>query len=129
MGVCGLSELYGEWLVGFSGSVDELRANRDRGKLVMDVGKKRPKLKCKNWECGVIIPVFTGKSGKTLSGKALERTEALGMEVFRKVVPVPMRVPAESIVEMQRVPWFHNEMIQELKRDAPPKVKKQKGRY
>lgn len=91
-----------------------------RGKLVMDRGKGKPKMKCKNWECGVVVPVFA--TGRTLSEKASERTEPLGMEVFKGVVPVPMQVPAESIKTEGRTPWYHNEVEQIMKKERKGRI-------
>lgn len=62
-------------------------------------------MKCQNWECGVVIPVFSTDT----KGKEPERTEPAGMEVFAGVVPVPMQVPAELIDGIERQPWFNVE--------------------
>lgn len=77
-----------------------------RGKMTIDRGKNLPMMKCQNWECGVVIPVFSTDE----KGKELERTGPAGMEVFAGVVPVPMRVPAEPIDGVQRKPWFNTEI-------------------
>ncbi|MCJ1472949.1 hypothetical protein MMC13_001598, partial [Lambiella insularis] len=72
------------------------------GKLVQDRSKKRPKLNCRNWECGVIIPVHdSGSSGTTLD-TAVER----GMGTFAGTVPVPIQYPGEEYGESQ--PWFYS---------------------
>ena len=62
------------------------------GKLSKDRATKRPKLNCRNWECGVII-----KAGE-VGG------EAGYMAVFEGVVPVPMVAPGEEYGA--RKPWF-----------------------
>ncbi|KAK7895065.1 hypothetical protein LTR67_005804 [Exophiala xenobiotica] len=78
------------------------------GKLVQDKSTKRPKLNCRNWECGVVIPVATtttdvevvDNKGKHASG--VTRTD---LAVFEKIVPIPMKFPGESLVEKGRKPW------------------------
>jgi hypothetical protein len=71
------------------------------------------KIKCKNWECGVVIPIFARpdqSNGQTLSGEPVPgRTEPLGLEVFEKTVPVPMVTPAEPLGD-DRKPWFFAEI-------------------
>ncbi|KAI5849547.1 putative tyrosyl-DNA phosphodiesterase [Morchella snyderi] len=90
------------------------------GKLILNraVTVSKIKIKCKNWECGVVIPIFARpnqSSGQTLSGEPVPtRTEPLGLEVFEKTVPVPMVTPAETLSEA-RPPWFFAE-IYELRR-------------
>lgn len=69
-------------------------------------------MKCANWECGVVVPVFAADGPGLGNGKAVERTEALGMEVFAGVVPVPMQVPGEPIDGLVKKPWFNNETVQ-----------------
>ncbi|KAI5791445.1 tyrosyl-DNA phosphodiesterase I, partial [Pyronema domesticum] len=70
------------------------------GKLVMDRATKQPKLNCRNWECGVILPVPKSVLGRTLGGEDVKRP--VGLEAFEKVVPVPMKTPAERVER----PWF-----------------------
>jgi hypothetical protein len=68
-------------------------------------------MNCKNWECGVLFPVVARDSGDTLSGAPpleSKRKVAVGMEVFGKSIPVPMKVPAEPL-EGKR-PWFFREL-------------------
>lgn len=73
--------------------------------MTIDRGKKVPIMKCQNWECGVVVPVFATDK----KGKAPERMEPAGMEVFAGVIPVPMQVPAEPIDGITKKPWFQYE--------------------
>lgn len=90
-----------------------------RGRLVIDRKIKQPKLNCRNWECGVIVPVTQPKpsdqdaaeSSKT--GKMAFNIEAnKGNDdlnrVFGDTVPVPMKVPAKKYDAGDR-PWFFME--------------------
>ncbi|KAK5223572.1 hypothetical protein LTR72_004958 [Exophiala xenobiotica] len=78
------------------------------GKLVQDKSTRRPKLNCRNWECGVVIPVATTTTdgevvdNKGKHGSGVTRTD---LAVFEKIVPIPMKFPGESLVEKGRKPW------------------------
>ncbi|RHZ58741.1 uncharacterized protein CDV56_108042 [Aspergillus thermomutatus] len=70
------------------------------GRLVQDRTTKQPKLNCRNWECGVLVPVLdtadtsdkvSKVSGNNGGGGADESADML--DVFRGPVPVPMTVP------------------------------------
>lgn len=65
---------------------------------------KQPKLNCRNWECGVLIPVR-----KCPVDEAQEDTKqrVLGVEVFENAAPVPMITPGELYGE--RKPWFFSQ--------------------
>ncbi|KAI5859333.1 phospholipase D/nuclease [Durotheca rogersii] len=67
------------------------------GRLTKERGTGNPKLTCRNWECGVLVPV----RAPTTSGKDLAAT-------FEGVVPVPMGVPAEAYAASRR-PWLYLE--------------------
>jgi hypothetical protein len=75
-----------------------------RGKLVTDRTTKGPKLNCRNWECGVLLPV----RGCPLPAKSSDardtKREALPLSVFDGVVPVPMLIPGE--LYGVRKPWY-----------------------
>lgn len=70
-----------------------------RGRLVKDRGTGSEKLNCRNWECGVLVPVDRSESHTT--GK-----DDLG--IFRDTVPVPMdtRSTALDTAEGHAQPWF-----------------------
>ncbi|KAL8958015.1 MAG: hypothetical protein Q9183_005919 [Haloplaca sp. 2 TL-2023] len=86
------------------------------GRLVKDRESKQVKLNCRNWECGVVIPLrrMTAMSGK----KGVQETEARGMgasekvdglKKFRGVVPVPMEMPGKGYGDGR--PWFYSEYL------------------
>jgi hypothetical protein len=67
------------------------------GRLVLEKNTKIPKLGCRNWECGVIVPVedvpvYTG----------VEKPS--GLEVFKGTLPVPIEWPSERMEG--KTPWF-----------------------
>lgn len=70
------------------------------GRLVVDKTKKSVKgkvdvkLNCRNWECGVVMPVATLKDAK---GE---------LDVFDRVIPVPMSYPSRRYEENKLEPWF-----------------------
>jgi len=67
---------------------------------VKDRTSKDPKLNCRNWECGVVIPI-PGPS------TASQMADAEGIGVFKGHVPVPMQVPGEHYGA--KMPWFFME--------------------
>ncbi|KAL5339681.1 tyrosyl-DNA phosphodiesterase-domain-containing protein [Aspergillus crustosus] len=102
------------------------------GRLVFDRSTKEPKLNCRNWECGVVVPVLrqsdpglgTQDNGDDTSrnndnsgkGKGMdsvkEENETL-LEIFKGTVPVPMKVPGrryEGTGGPSRKPWYFMEM-------------------
>lgn len=93
------------------------------GRLVKDRETKQPKLNCRNWECGVIVPVtseYTEAEIKALKEKTeQEQSGSEGRlpdvyqrlakmstdetavtrfqsEIFRDTIPVPMKTPAKE---------------------------------
>ena len=95
--------------------------HQNRGRLVQDRTTKEPKLNCRNWECGVLIPVISSESmpapaesskttaqeDKPLPGSQPPPQEsATGLDIFRKVVPVPMRFPGARYGP-DRGPWYY----------------------
>ena len=67
------------------------------GKLFKDRATKLPKINCRNWECGVLLPVRD-------AGK---RNAHSDLSDFEKIVPVPMKYPGESYGD--RKPWYYSE--------------------
>ncbi|KAI1431601.1 tyrosyl-DNA phosphodiesterase-domain-containing protein [Xylaria sp. CBS 124048] len=64
------------------------------GRLVKDRATGQPKLSCRNWECGVLVP---------MQGGSVEP----GLRVFEKTIPVPMVVPGEAYGKTSsKEPWF-----------------------
>ncbi|BDD61855.1 hypothetical protein MAP00_006877 [Monascus purpureus] len=83
------------------------------GLLVQDRTTKYPKLKCRNWECGVIIPVVDGNRNKknttehvndgNKNNSGLEGVDLV--DAFLGVIPVPMQVPGRLYGPGLK-PWF-----------------------
>ncbi|KAL8759091.1 MAG: hypothetical protein Q9184_003732 [Pyrenodesmia sp. 2 TL-2023] len=74
--------------------------------LTRDRATKRPKLNCRNWECGVVVPLghFAADSAGGKTEVEGQRTE--GLEGFEKAgVPVPIVWPGEDYEDGKR-PWF-----------------------
>ncbi|RAH77551.1 tyrosyl-DNA phosphodiesterase [Aspergillus japonicus CBS 114.51] len=104
------------------------------GRLVLDRTTKQPKLNCRNWECGVLVPVLedprtksdaggNSSSASTSSTSSSSASSAQAppptrndegtaggglMGLFAGTVPVPMRVPGRYY-EGGRKPWFFSE--------------------
>ncbi|KAJ5768877.1 hypothetical protein N7520_003436 [Penicillium odoratum] len=78
------------------------------GRLVKDRQTNRPKLNCRNWECGVLVPVTT-KAPQSLQDAELRDSRPqprdLPAEIFENTIPVPMIIPAPSLDD-QLKPWF-----------------------
>ena len=84
------------------------------GRLVKDRSSKTPKLNCRNWECGVIVPLrrmmvdhsTVSKSGGDgileEGGKAMKEE---GLREFENVMPVPMMCPGREYGDGD-TPWF-----------------------
>ncbi|KAI9870657.1 MAG: hypothetical protein M1830_003989 [Pleopsidium flavum] len=73
------------------------------GRLVKDKRAKTPKLTCRNWECGVLIPVHAIDTEFDVTVPEL----TCNMELFRGQVPIPMLYPGESYGT--RKPWYFTE--------------------
>ncbi|KIX06407.1 uncharacterized protein Z518_04383 [Rhinocladiella mackenziei CBS 650.93] len=69
------------------------------GRLVQDRSTKEPRLNCRNWECGVIIPV----DSRSPNIRAPNGTDAGNLAMFDHLVPVPMKYPAETFEGKK--PW------------------------
>ncbi|KAG5978322.1 hypothetical protein E4U55_006247 [Claviceps digitariae] len=68
-----------------------------RSRVVRDKASGERTIVCRNWECGVVVPVRT----------APEQTSAPDMEmsIFKGTVPIPMQVPGRQYSRGER-PWF-----------------------
>ena len=78
------------------------------GRLVKDRTSKLPKLTCRNWECGVLLPVPPDDDAAAADPRMHD------LRRFAGTVPVPMQLPAKVLVENDLRPWFFN--------DAPHQV-------
>ncbi|KAM3508241.1 hypothetical protein MY10362_001301 [Beauveria mimosiformis] len=63
------------------------------GRVVKDRGTGSAKMSCRNWECGVVVPVH-GNPGN-----------GCDFTIFSGVVPVPMMVPGRPYKDSDE-PWF-----------------------
>ncbi|KAF2773166.1 phospholipase D/nuclease [Teratosphaeria nubilosa] len=72
------------------------------GKLVHDRKEKAWKINCRNWECGVLLPV----PRETLEAASRDG-EVVGMEAFEGVVPRPFEYPSTPFGD--REPWYFQE--------------------
>ncbi|KAL8788980.1 MAG: hypothetical protein Q9213_001389 [Squamulea squamosa] len=89
------------------------------GRLVKDRQTKEPKLNCRNWECGVVVPFrravvvagggwndnSMGDNTKDRPGRGTGMVQ--GLEAFEKLIPVPMEYPGKEYGD--RKPWFYLE--------------------
>lgn len=86
------------------------KLTRTRGRIVKDPKTKSLKMNCRNWECGVVVPIInekkTGEKGKRPETHGTVPSAPLPVEVFKDTVPVPMRVPAVPLSEHRR-PFFY----------------------
>ncbi|CAH0016539.1 unnamed protein product [Clonostachys rhizophaga] len=89
------------------------------GRLVKDSKTGKPKLNCRNWECGVVVPVLeaNGKARPTTKGAAAVATSSAGTEdgsrgssnlgeLFASTVPMPMLVPGR-LYGPNEEPWYY----------------------
>ncbi|KAI9782798.1 MAG: hypothetical protein M1816_001708 [Peltula sp. TS41687] len=74
------------------------------GRLVHDKTTKQPKLNCRNWECGVVVPMPPSSPGGRSTHTPATATE---MDVFTGHVPVPMQHPGAPYES--KTPWFNSE--------------------
>ncbi|GAB7343859.1 hypothetical protein MBLNU457_1825t2 [Dothideomycetes sp. NU457] len=70
------------------------------GKVTFDRSRKEPKIGCRNWECGVLLPVSLDVLDKS-------KTSGIPMDVFKDVVDVPFKYPGEEY--QGRDPWYYTE--------------------
>lgn len=85
------------------------------GRLTKNKSTKQVKLYCRNWECGVVIPVnrSTASLSQNIDTPATTPQQTaqdhdIDLDsVFKGVVPVPMDFP--GVVYGQDRPWFRNE--------------------
>lgn len=74
-----------------------------RGRLVRDKATGKMKLNCRNWECGVVMPVPA-----KMALKQGDMREPGPMSMFMGTVPVPMRVPG-ALYGPGDQPWLYLE--------------------
>ncbi|KAK5047876.1 hypothetical protein LTR84_006064 [Exophiala bonariae] len=109
----GTSKAYIGWVYVGSANLSESAW----GRLVQDKTTKSPKLNCRNWECGVIVPVEKEESpGQDMKSSVMESDNDdgggevdHGILALGRVVPVPMKYPCESFEGKK--PWLFSEDI------------------
>jgi hypothetical protein len=81
------------------------------GKIVRDAKRKENKLVCRNWECGVLVPVASSAKSDGKDASAASATAAAAgqkgkslKERFRGCLDVPFEIPAPTYGD--RDPWF-----------------------
>jgi Tyrosyl-DNA phosphodiesterase len=63
-------------------------------------------LNCRNWECGVVLPIIVDRPDQAKSPADGQIPNFLN--VFKDVVPVPMKVPGQAY-QGDKKPWFSSE--------------------
>ncbi|POS74731.1 ubiquitin interaction domain-containing protein [Diaporthe helianthi] len=88
------------------------------GRLVKDRKTGQPKLNCRNWEAGVLIPVTTPRPTPTgdskTGGTPTERPDEgeSMLDVFQGAVPIPLQLPGTPYWNGHEAtirPWFHQD--------------------
>lgn len=69
-----------------------------RGRVVKDRGTGKPKINCRNWECGVVLPIGAEAMNSGVNS-------ADGLSIFKDDVPVPIRQPG-PLYGSDDEPWF-----------------------
>lgn len=72
-----------------------------------DRATKLPKMNCRNWECGVVVPIPAPRTALGVHQDQAMTRPVLGMDIFDSYVPVPMKVPGEEYGSKR--PWFFQE--------------------
>ncbi|KAJ5826138.1 tyrosyl-DNA phosphodiesterase domain protein [Penicillium riverlandense] len=79
------------------------------GRLVKDRATGQPKLNCRNWECGVVVPItesdLTTQEKQNMMHDRAESPGYFSPAIFRDTVPVVMKTPARQLKEGLD-PWF-----------------------
>ncbi|KAJ5715156.1 uncharacterized protein N7483_012337 [Penicillium malachiteum] len=92
------------------------------GRLTKDRAANKPRMVCRNWECGVLVPIKTpvGTSPRISEAASVfsegttipnneptpqPKSEYAPSEIFHNTVPIPMKLPAPALSGVRR-PWF-----------------------
>lgn len=70
---------------------------------MQDKTTKQPRLNCRNWECGVILPLVADQSSSGSGTGTMHLGEKTGLAIFDPLVPVPIRYPGERLEGKK--PW------------------------
>ncbi|KAG5982598.1 hypothetical protein E4U54_006364, partial [Claviceps lovelessii] len=68
-----------------------------RGRVSRDKASGKRKIVCRNWECGVVVPVRTAPSP--------EQKSLADMGRFAGTIPIPMQLPGREYSPDEE-PWF-----------------------
>ncbi|KAK3357465.1 tyrosyl-DNA phosphodiesterase-domain-containing protein [Lasiosphaeria hispida] len=94
------------------------------GRLVKDRATSSPKITCRNWECGVLVPADDGGNpgtgyltSSTSSAAPLNKivlkggapSQAGSLRIFDGRVPIPVELPGTPFSKSPRTPWFYQE--------------------
>lgn len=89
-----------------------------RGRLVQDRTTKSPKLNCRNWECGVVVPVLPEDEDATFQSKGkgkapeegdIDAESPTSLGIFKDTIPVPMVLPGRKYADGGLKPWYFME--------------------
>ncbi|KAI1213279.1 phospholipase D/nuclease [Annulohypoxylon truncatum] len=70
------------------------------GRLTKERGTGNPKITCRNWECGVVVPIPSRDSSEEGAGSSDPAD-------FSNVIPVPIEIPGEAYgATASKRPWF-----------------------
>lgn len=67
---------------------------------------KAPKLNCRNWECGVVLPILEVNAEQTSTSS--DGQDMNGLKMFKSVIPIPMKLPGQPY-QGDKKPWYHSE--------------------
>jgi hypothetical protein len=71
---------------------------------VQDKTTKEPRLNCRNWECGVLLPIEVVHGDSNQNATASRGRQMLDLlATFGGPVPVPMKVPSQRMGSKK--PW------------------------
>lgn len=72
---------------------------------MQDKTTKSPKLNCRNWECGVLVPVISEVKNENEDPGKKSGESGNSLDVFRGTVPVPLQLPGARF-EGDLKPWY-----------------------
>lgn len=86
------------------------------GKVFFNKKKGEVKINCRNWECGVVLPVpedavlkFRGLKGDKAISENKDEGDLVSMDIFKEVFDLPFCVPGERYGSKK--PWYFREQM------------------
>ncbi|KAL8826790.1 MAG: hypothetical protein Q9170_007270 [Blastenia crenularia] len=70
------------------------------GRLVKDRKEKQPKLNCRNWECGVVIPLRRTAVSAPDGDRITHGADREDLSSFERLIPIPMEYPGKDLATM-----------------------------